>query len=359
MLVALISDSHFGARGDDPNVNEYFHKFYREIFFPYLETHSIKTVVHLGDVVDRRKFINYATWNSWRKNFFDVLLSHNIDVHMLTGNHDCYYRNTNEVNALGELCGGYPNIAIYTGVENVYFDSLKVAMVPWMNSGNMEESLNFLRTTDAPVIFGHLEIRGFEMDQGNVCFDGMHKEIFNRFDMVLSGHFHHKSDNGLIYYLGNQVEITWVDYNDPRGFHVFDTETRELTFVLNPFRLFHKFVYDDSTQNFEFWKHHDFSKYSKSFVKVVVLRKQNPYLFDTVMDFLYKASPIDVTVVEDYTEAALDTTQGVVDQAEDTITIIRKCVDGMVMPGSVKPECLKNILQQLYVEAVNDKVDAQ
>ena len=355
MLIALLNDTHFGARGDSQQVNDFFLKFYNNIFFPYIEKHNITTLVHLGDVVDRRKFINYATWNSWRINFFDRLLDMGVDVHMLTGNHDCYYRNTNEVNALTELCGGYKNVTIYTGVKDKQFGSLSVAMVPWINSDNFEESMNFLATTQSPVILGHLEITGFEMDQGNVCLSGMSKATFERFDMVLSGHFHHKSSDGCIHYLGNQVEITWADYKDPRGFHILDTETRELTFIENPYRLFHKIVYDDSVQNFEYWKRQDFQAYTNAFVKVVVTRKQNPYLFDQMMDSLYKAVPLDVTVVEDYTEASLDATQGIVNQAEDTVTIIRKCVDGMTMPGGVDPEILKGRLQELYVEAVNSE----
>jgi DNA repair exonuclease SbcCD nuclease subunit len=355
MLIALLNDTHFGAIGDNPAVNDYFHRFYNDIFFPYIEKHNIKTLVHLGDVVDRRKFVNYATWNSWRTKFFDRLLKNNIDVHMLTGNHDCYYRNTNEVNALGELCSGYRNITIYTGVKDVMFGSLSIAMVPWINTGNYEESLKFLNTTTSPVIFGHLEIAGFQMDQGNVCLVGMDRSVFERFDMVISGHFHHRSSDGLIFYLGNQVEITWADYNDPRGFHIFDTETRDLTFIENPYKLFHKLIYDDSVQNFEYWKNQDFKSYENSYVKIVVTRKQNSYLFDTVMNMLYKASPQDVTVVEDYTEPTLEAPADGVNQAEDTITIIRKCVDGMTMPGTVKPDKLKGILQEMYVEAVNEE----
>jgi len=315
--------------------------------------------VHLGDVVDRRKFINFAIWNKWQTGFFDRLNDEfHIPIDLLTGNHDCYYRNTNDINALAELIGKYPNVRIFSEPQDIQYGSLLVALVPWINSGNYETAMEYLRTTKAPVILGHLEITGFEMDQGNVCLGGMNKATFERFDMVLTGHFHHRSTDGVISYLGNQYEITWADYQDPRGFHILDTETRELTFIQNPYRLFHKILYDDSIQNFEFWKRHDFQAYTNTFVKVVVTRKQNPYLFDTVMDSLYKSVPLDVTVVEDYTESALDATVGV-DQAEDTVTIIRKCVDGMTMPGGVDPEILKGRLQELYVEAVNSETAMQ
>lgn len=360
MRIALINDTHIGARGDNPHMNDFFFRFWDNIFFPSLRKYNVEHVIHLGDVVDRRKFINFATWHRWKTDFFDRLHNEfNLPLDMLTGNHDVYYRNTNDVNALDQLLGRYPNIRIFKEPQDMQYGSLNVALVPWINPGNFERSMDYLKATSAPVIFGHLEISGFEMDQGNVCLVGLTKNLFDRFDMVISGHFHHRSSDGVIYYLGNQYEITWADYKDPRGFHIFDTETRELIFIENPHRLFHKFTYDDSIQNFEFWKNHDFKNYTNAYVKVVVTRKQNPYLFDTVMDSLYKATPIDVTVVEDYTESALDATQGLVNQAEDTVTIIRKCVDTMKMPGGIDPEKLKNLLQEVYIEAINTETAIQ
>ena len=49
----------------------YHNRFYDEIFFPYIEKHNIKTLVHLGDVVDRRKFINHNTAHNFREKFWD------------------------------------------------------------------------------------------------------------------------------------------------------------------------------------------------------------------------------------------------------------------------------------------------
>jgi hypothetical protein len=37
LKIALVTDTHFGARNDNQNVNDYFYKFYDNIFFPELE----------------------------------------------------------------------------------------------------------------------------------------------------------------------------------------------------------------------------------------------------------------------------------------------------------------------------------
>ena len=353
MKIALINDTHAGARGDNPVFNEFFFKFWENTFFPYLKENNITTICHLGDVVDRRKFINFVTLNSWRKRFFDRIRDDGIEMHVIVGNHDVTYKNSNDLNAMHELFNHYDNVKIYTEPLDLVFDGLQIAMIPWINSENYEESMTHLATTTSQIVFGHFEISGFEMDRGNVCQGGMSREIFNRFDMVMSGHFHHKSNDGSIFYLGNQYEMTWADYGDTRGFHVFDTETRELEFVENPNRIFYKISYDDTVeQATEYWtKQFDYSKYKDTYIKLIVVTKQDPYLFDLMLDAFYKAGVLDVSIVEDFSDVLLEEDDDEVDQAEDTMTILNKYIDNMKL--DVDNNKLKSHMRELYVEALN------
>lgn len=356
MKLALINDTHAGARGDSAIFNEFFFKFWENVFFPYLEENNIKHVCHLGDVVDRRKFINYVTLNSWRKRFFDRLLKNNIQMDVIVGNHDVTYKNTNEINAMNELFEHYNNVNVYIDpVERVY-DGVNVALVPWINSSNYQSSLEFLNNTKSQIVFGHFEISGFEMDRGNVCHEGLDRSKLDKYDVVLTGHFHHKSSDGHITYVGTPGEMTWADYNDPRGFHIFDTNTRELEFIKNPYRMFYKLNYDDSLEHFaEGYKSFDYSVYEGSFVKVVVVQKQNPFLFDIVIDKLYKAGACDISVVEDFTEVTLEEDQELIDEAEDTITILSKYIDNLTL--NVESDKLKTLMRELYVEALNTETE--
>ena len=353
MKIALINDTHAGARGDSLLFNEFFFKFWENTFFPYLKEHGITHIIHLGDVVDRRKFINYVILNQWRKRFFDVLLREGITMDVIVGNHDVTYKNTNEINAMHELFDHYDNIKVYTEPQENVYDGLKVQLMPWINSSNYDQSLEALRVTTAEIVMGHFEIAGFEMDKGNIAHEGLDRKTFNRFDMVLSGHFHHKSTDGTITYLGNQYEITWIDYGDQRGFHIFDTDKRDLTFVANPYKMFHKIIYDDSQQDFAFWNAYDFDQYANTFVKVIVVNKQNAYMFDTVMDNLHKAGVADVAVVEDFTDTIIDDGD-LVDQAEDTMTILSKYIDGLAT--NVDSTKLKGLMRELYVESLNVEI---
>jgi hypothetical protein len=192
------------------------------------------------------------------------------------------------------------------------------------------------------------------MDKGILCEHGIDKSALDKYDMVLSGHFHHKSTKGNITYVGTPYEMTWSDYKDPKGFHIFDTTNREMEFISNPHDMFVKVFYDDTKQDFDWWKGYDFGSLKNTYVKIVVVNKTNPYLFDHVIDNIYKGSPSDVAIVEDFNDALIDNDDEIVDQAEDTITILNKYIDNLQL--DVESDKLKNIMRELYVEALNTEV---
>ena len=165
MKLAIITDTHFGARNDNLNFNEYFYKFYDDVFFPTLKERGITTCIHMGDVVDRRKYISYRIANDFRERFVNRFKEMNIDLHIIIGNHDTYYKNTNEINSMEELVGS-DRFKIYTGPEVVEFDGTPILFVPWINSNNHEISMDALETANADILMGHLEVNGFDMHKG-------------------------------------------------------------------------------------------------------------------------------------------------------------------------------------------------
>lgn len=346
MKIALVTDTHFGARNDNQNVNDYFYKFYDNIFFPELEKRGIKTCVHLGDVVDRRKFISFKIANDFRNRFINRFAELGIDLHIIIGNHDTYYKNTNEVNSMEELVGR-DRCNIYTGPEVVEFDGVPIQFIPWINANNYEESMSALSKSPAQIAMGHLEVNGFEMHKGHVADGAYEKELFRRFDIVMSGHFHHKSDDGQIYYLGTPYEIYWSDYEDPRGFHIFDTETRELERIVNPYHLFEKVYYDDTTTNYT---DYDMSKFKDMYVKVIVVNKKDLYQFDKFVDKLLQADAHEVKIVEDFSELdAENVSDDIVENTEDTMTLLEKYIDELDV--TLSKDRLKNTMRSLYTEA--------
>jgi DNA repair exonuclease SbcCD nuclease subunit len=354
MKLCILGDTHFGARGDSLDFHKYFQKFYDEVFFPYLIENDIKVVFQMGDLFDRRKFINFNSLYLSRKYFFEKCERLGIQLHTLIGNHDVAYKNTLEVNSPSLLLNEYSNIQIYEKFDTIEFEGVSIDVVPWICDDNVDDIFNRMKDSKAQICFGHFEIAGFEMDRGNVCESGIDKQSLSKYDVVLTGHFHHKSTDGNITYVGTPYEMTWADWNDSKGFHIFDTETREMNFVKNSFSMFHKITYDDGKTTFEDWKEYDFSKLKECYVKVVVLNKQNPFLFDHVIDNLYKAGVSDLSIVEDFTDVNVNLDQDIIDQAEDTITILSKYIDNLTL--DVEPEKLKTLMRELYVEALNTEV---
>jgi DNA repair exonuclease SbcCD nuclease subunit len=354
MKLIILGDTHFGARGDSLDFHKFFEKFYSEIFFPYLIENGIDTVFQMGDLFDRRKFINFNSLYLSRRYFFDKLKENNIQLHALIGNHDVAYKNTLEVSSPTLLLNGYDNVHLYSDFETKTFGNLEVDIVPWICDDNESDIFNKIRNSTSEVCLGHFEIAGFEMDKGNVCEIGIDKKQLSKYDVVLSGHFHHKSTSGNITYVGTAYEMTWSDYNDIKGFHVFDTDTREMEFIKNPYTMFNKIVYDDGVTDFEHWKAYDYSPLKDTYVKVVVLNKQNPYLFDHVIDNLYKVGVSDLSIVEDFSDTLVDNDQEIIDQAEDTITILSKYIDNLEL--DVEPDKLKTLMRELYIEALNTEL---
>ena len=129
-----------------------------------------------------------------------------------------------------------------------------------------------------------------------------------------------------------------------------------MEFIQNPYRMFYKINYDDVLENMaEQYKTFDYSIYEGSYVKVVVVNKTNPFLFDIVIDQLYKAGVVDISIVEDFTEVTLDVDQDLIDQAEDTMTILSKYIDNLTL--NVESDKLKGLMRELYVEALNTETE--
>jgi len=346
LKIAIITDSHFGARNDNQNFNDFFYKFYENTFFPTLKEGGITTCVHMGDVVDRRKYISFKTASDFRKRFIGKFQEMDIDLHIIIGNHDTYYKNTNEVNSMEELVGS-DRFSIYTDPTVVEFDGCLVQFIPWINANNYDESMDALKHSPAQILMGHLEVNGFEMHRGHKSEGGWDKELFRRFDLCFSGHFHHKSDDGKIYYLGTPYEITWSDYNDPKGFHIFDTATRELERIVNPYTIHEKIFYDDTTTDYV---KEDVSKYKDKFVKLIVVNKKDLYQFDKFTDRLLQADAYEVKIIEDFSELdAGNVSDDIVENTEDTMTLLEKYIDQLDV--TLSKDRLKNTMRTLYAEA--------
>jgi DNA repair exonuclease SbcCD nuclease subunit len=350
LKVAIITDQHFGARNDSLVFLDFFEKFYDNTFFPTLDANNIDTVLILGDTFDRRKYVNFYSLQRAKDMFFDKLAQRGITVHMLAGNHDTYYKNTNDVNSPDLLLREYDNINVIDHPATIYVDETPICMMPWICPENYQDSIDTIKDTKADICMGHFEIAGFAMYRGMESHEGLSKDLFNKFDVVFSGHYHHKSDDGHIYYLGNPYELTWQDYNDSRGFHLFDIGTRQLEFIRNPYSVFARVEYDDKEKDpIDL----DSLDLKNCFVKLVVVNKTDYYKFDKFTQKLYNKGCHEIKIVEDMSEFS-DGEIGEDINLEDTMSVLSHYID--TVETDVDKELVNTFMKSLYTEAVNIEV---
>jgi len=342
MKVAIITDTHYGARKGSKLFHDYFEKFYTDVFFPTIDELGIDDVIHMGDAFDSRKGIEFKSLKWAKRVVFNPLIERGINMHLMVGNHDAYYKNTNEINAVDLLLQEYDNVKIYSSPTEASVGGLPILFIPWVNEENEKETNSIIKKTKCSVAMGHLELNGFVATPGHVMEHGHDAKAYNKFDKVFSGHYHSRSDNGTVFYLGNPYEMFWNDCESTRGFHIFDTESLEHTPVNNPHRLFYKIFYEDTD-------HQTFnaSEYENKIVKVIVKKKTDTKKFEKFIDKLYTVGVADLKIVENF--QLMDTEDFEAEESEDTMSILNRYIDET--ETELNKTVIQSLVRHIYQEA--------
>jgi DNA repair exonuclease SbcCD nuclease subunit len=343
MKICCVTDTHFCFKRTNKEYHDYFEMFYSNIFFPALEDRRIDCVVHLGDAFDNRKGVDYWGLEWAQRVFYDPLRKRNIQLYQICGNHDAEKRTTNKYNAIDTLLRDYPNIIRITEPQQHMIGKTKILFVPWICKDNETKTFELLQNTTAKLVFGHLELTGFSLFPGLLQTHGLSTERFEKFDRVFSGHYHTRSDDGKIFYLGNPYQLFWSDVEDERGFHIFDTETYELEFIKNPYNMFERIYYSDTD-----YKDFDFSIIENKNVKIVTVKKTNQSDYDKFVNEILKRNIIDLKIVEnvDVNDDLVNTSDL---DCEDTLSTLNKYIDKSDF--KFDKDLVRKILYNVYQEA--------
>lgn len=349
MRVAVLTDTHFTFRKSNQTYHDYFEKFYQKVFFPTLEDRRIDCVIHMGDAFDNRKGIDYWGLEWAYRVFYDPLRDKGITLYQLCGNHDAEKKSTNKYNSIDTLLRDYSNVIRITQAGEYKIDNLKCIFIPWICKDNQENTFNIIKETNSKVLFGHLELSGFTLFPGQMQKNGISKEIFKKFDRVFSGHYHTRSDDGKIYYLGNPYQMFWSDVNDVRGFTIFDTDTYDLEFIQNPYEIFCKIYYSDSLD----YKKYDYEQLQNKNVKIIVKEKNNQTNYHYFIDQILKQDIIDLKIVD-----TIDVNDNLVNTSdldcEDTLSVLNKYIE--LSDFKLEKNNIKKILYDTYREALEMEI---
>ena len=341
MKIGILTDTHWSARKASRYLHDYFELFYKNVFFPALEKQGVEIVIHMGDAFDNRKGIDFWGLDWTKRVVLEPLRKY--ETHMIIGNHDIFLRNSTEINSPALLLKDYPNIKTYSSPTNTKVGGIDMTFIPWICSENYEETMKVIEKSKSKVAMGHLELQGFRVNRNLIMEDhGLDSDIFKNFTKVFSGHYHTRSDNGHIFYLGNPYEMYWTDVNDTRGFHIFDTETLEHTPINNPYKLFYIIYYDDTP-----YQLFDATKYENKIVKVIVRKKSKPKDFDKFIDKIYNSGIQDLKIVENFEITENENFE--ITEEENTMSILNRYIDDSEF--QFNKDIIKGILQDLYTQS--------
>jgi hypothetical protein len=205
-----------------------------------------------------------------------------------------------------------------------------------------------LDKTSCKYCLGHFELASFPLMAGVIQEHGMNPSILSKFDRVLSGHYHCKSSSGNITYLGTQYQLTWADYGEEKGFHVFDDSSNMLKFIKNPNTVFYKIVYDEDMVYTDEW----FGQFKDKFVKVLVNTFKYKDKFESFKTNIENSNVHDLQILYNTTDATSDIDMTDID---DTLKLMTTYIDNNEY--SVNVNDLKSVITTLYTKALSDTID--
>lgn len=347
MKIAIITDLHWGVRNNSQFFIDKQEDFLYKQFIPYLIEHGIDTIWMLGDFFENRKMISTQVLNKAHQ-FLQKLEELNIRSYFLIGNHDVAFKNTNLVNSLVPVTKAFSKVHLIEKYEVIKFDSMSVGFISWISPEIYSEALKWIMSLDAQVLCGHFEINSFEIIKGVVCSKGIDSTIFERFDKVFSGHFHIRATNGTIQYIGNPYQTNWGEYGYPKGFAVFDTQSKSIEFVDNPISAYEVLQYDDDIEVGLF----DKERYAGKIVRVMVNACKNKKKLEVLLDAISQVS-YSLEVIENKEVIMTDDNQEAI--PSDTIQLIQQFLETCKIDHLDKKQ-LTEIILGIYSEAVEKGV---
>lgn len=263
-MIGIVGDAHFGARNGSPEYHEYFSEFWKD-FFAWVQKNKVKKVIFEGDTFDVRKHVNTWTLDFFKKVVVQQVLDLDLEVFVIVGNHDIYYKESLKINTPDLVLSEYgKNFKVISEPTEVTLEGYRWLLVPWVTKENSSAVAEAVKASEADYCVGHFEFDGFPMHPGSLAKTHMNHSTYKKFKLVLSGHYHTQSRKDNVLYTGTPYEITWIDCGDPKGFFKFDDG--EFEFIQNTHTIHRKISYPEKPSDLR-------SKYVQAYVEDLSDRK--------------------------------------------------------------------------------------
>lgn len=343
MKIALITDTHMGVRNDSTYFMRQQKKYYDEHFFPYLLQNNISTIIHGGDLFDKRKQINFESLNHTMESFMNPIIENGMKLHLIVGNHDSYFKASGDLISTKLLFLNTPseNLEIYDTIREVYFGNKLFLMVPWIFPNQKDSAIEAIKMSDAENVVGHFEMINIAFQGNTLSRKGIEADNFKHFANVFSGHYHKPSE----YYIGSPYQMTWNDYGDKKRIMIYDTDTGETESVYLGEDIYVKMIYDGS----------DFPKTTSlndKIVRVVVKSKDSIQHFENYIAELEKEEPFEIDIKDEYLYINIVNDESGINE-KGTLEMILESVDDISDLKDGEKMIVKEIITKLYEKAVS------
>ena len=368
--IAILGDLHFSHSGHSHDKFEQQMDFIENQFFPYLIENNIKTVFQLGDVFHDRNRADWFILNELKKRFFGWFDENNINIHILCGNHDTYFKSTLEHNSLSETAQEFSNVHIYIKPTKIKCGSYVIGINPWIID-NSKPNL----TENVDICLGHFNVMGLPMMKGINSRDGIQYDTFKKYKLVLSGHFHIRTIVDNFHMIGSPFQLNWGDYNQARGFIVLDDKFNfeYIQNSINP--QFVKIYYDDGNiSSLGFAPYTDVPtiitkeealliakhNYCRIFTRGIEDQLEFEAFYNSLLQVSlndYKIDSVSLNeAIEEYDSTEFDVS---FEEGESTIQLILSSIDGMVFDKSIDKNLLLSLAKVEYKNAHQEVIGAE
>ena len=341
MKIAILGDTHFGARNSNQTIQHWQKRFYEEVFWPYIEEQGITTIIQTGDYFDNRKWINLQTMAFQREVFVQRAQELSVDVRGIVGNHDIPYRHSLRDSSVKQILNPEEGVQFYDQIQKLQFADREITLMPWICKENAEECMEVIHE-GGDILLGHFEIANFEMHPGAKSLGGINAKSFDKWGKVISGHYHSQSIQGQIQYVGTPYQMSWNDATTKHGFWILDTDDTSMTFVENPNRYFNRFIWEDGCKK-------EIDNLYNSFVKVNVVKKTDFELFEKFIDKINFQSPFDLKITESFEEFNSENVEDLI-STQSTEELIGEYIEEVGTDNN--KEAIKKMMVGIFHEAM-------
>lgn len=343
MRIGIIGDIHIGAQENNENFIDYQMESLKWAYEKFREN-NIKNIIYLGDILDKRRQITFKVL----KSFYNIFGPDDFEHYILAGNHDCYYKDTNEINSIDLLLEDFKHICTITQEpKEIEIENEKLLFVPWINKTNLEQTEKNIKKSTAKYVFSHLDISGFEMTRGILSTtSSIRLELLDKFNKVITGHYHNYSNKGDITYIGSLCEQNWNDLDIDKFIGVLDTEKDELEKIKSPFKLYHKIVIknDELEENIE--------QYRDKNIRIYLYTDRNIKIekyIDSIIEVAYNVNVIDEQVITNIPDIEVESDYKI-------INLWKNYLDELEFKTTEK-NAINKIFEETYYKVINGDTD--